>query len=433
MEAEHLFPAEAVRADLTEIWHTLLDVSAAPFSTSSRATVENLYRRTLGTIVAPLTSRQAWLTISPVLAALHDGHIGVAFPEPLNSEVFSTPVLFSIADERVVVSRDVTQTIPIGSRVAYIEGMPADRYRATVDRCFGAQTSALQNIRFTHAGPWAFVALFGARPSYSIEWLDENGRQRKSIVGSHGGLEHRAPRKRAAYEYRTLHGGTVGLLQYRRCVDLAQFETFLQAMLAQIAARPIKGLIIDVRENSGGDSALSDLLWLSISEKAFRQYRSVTVMASTLVKAEYGRSRYIATYGERAWHASQGTLITTDVALIHPSRRPGGYTGPVYLLISKRTFSAGMSCAAAARDYALATVIGQETAEPVDGTSEVYERVTTHLRLSVDYTTSLTLGPARRPKNQGVVPNIVIETTAADRIAGKDPVLTAALQMISRH
>ena len=48
------------------------------------------------------------------------------------------------------------------------------------------------------------------------------------------------------------------------------------------------------------------------------------------------------------------------------------FTGPVYLLISAQTFSSAMSCAAAAKDYGLATIVGEETGESVNSTGEVF-------------------------------------------------------------
>ena len=136
-------------------------------------------------------------------------------------------------------------------------------------------------------------------------------------------------------------------------------------------------------------------------------------------------------YGEQAWAAPEGAIIRQEVdptqELVVPGPLAVRFTGPVYLLISAGTFSSGMSCALAAKDYGLATIVGQETGEPVNGTGELYALTTPNLKLQAFLTTKLFLAPKPHPNGQGVVPDVYVgeETNCA-----YDPVLERTLALI---
>ena len=141
-------------------------------------------------------------------------------------------------------------------------------------------------------------------------------------------------------------------------------------------------------------------------------------------------------YGEHAWAAADGAVLRESAGpgtgLVTPGVSPVRFTGSVYLLISAATFSSGMSCALAANDYGLATLVGQETGEPASGTGELHELVTPNLRLRAYLTTKVFFAPKPHPATQGVIPDVVVPAfVAADAPPGADPVLMHTLALIA--
>jgi C-terminal processing protease CtpA/Prc len=90
-----------------------------------------------------------------------------------------------------------------------------------------------------------------------------------------------------------------------------------------------------------------------------------------------------------------------------------------------------MTCALAAKDYGLATIVGEETGEPAVSTGEVYALTTPGLGLRAYLTTKVFLAPKPHPNGQGVVPDVAVSSTPADAAAGRDPVMTRVLAMIA--
>ncbi len=432
---EKLFTAAQVASDLDAIWSTLLDVGAEPFFTSDRAAVTRLYHATRLSLTGSMSVREAWVAISPVLGALNDGHVALLFPEPLNSAALGFPLYFVLADDNtLLVVHDRTRTVPIPSRVVSINGVSAERFTSVALSAFGGQTERLHRDRISWAGAWTAVALFGDRPPYAIDFVGPDGKARNATIST---SETPAPGTASPppYTYSTISEGTVGYINYRSCSDLQRFKMFLDETFANIRQSPVRALIIDIRKNGGGDSRLNDALWTYVSTKPFTQFGGFIEKACSRLKREYGREKYVQIYGTDAWNAPNGTILrgglNSNSDLIVPGPLPIRYNGPVYLLISPETFSSAMSCALAAKDYGLATIVGEETAEPVNSTGEVYEETVPNTGMVANLTTKVFFAPKPHPNRQGVVPDVVVPTTPADTAAGRDPVLARTLAMIA--
>jgi Peptidase family S41 len=433
---EATFDPAVIRGDLDAIWEALLDVGAQPFRTSDRAAVEGLYRRARAGIAAPMTMREAWLAISPVLGALNDGHVGLIFGDLLNAAVYRFPLHLAIDDAGyLIVYSDRTKTLVPGSRVLSVEGVPAQRFVDATLQAYGGQTKALQYSRVIGAGAWTAIALFGDRSAYHVHWMDASDSAHDTILAATAAattsFTHRAP-----YTFSTLHDGRTGYIDYRACEDPERFASFLAATFATIKTFGIDALIIDVRQNGGGDSDLNDALWTYASDKPFKQFGGTIEKSCERIKREYGKEKYVAIYGEAAWNAPNGTMFYSNsdpnAGLVEPKPLATRFNGPVYLLISTQTFSAAMSCALAAKDYGLATIVGEETGEPVNTTGEVYTMKTPGLGLQAFLTTKVFLAPKPHPDRQGVIPDVAVTITPTDLAAGRDPILARALELVAQ-
>jgi hypothetical protein len=427
------FPASVVQSDLDAIWSTLIDVGVQPFRTSNQADVQALYHKTRASIGSPMTVREAWLAIAPVLGALNDGHVGLLFPDPLNSAPQHFPLHFALsADDALIVIGDRTNTVPIGSRIVSIDNIPANTYRDTTLAAFGGQTQTLHRTRVSMAGAWSAVALFGEGPIYHVRWATPDGAMHEDDLLASPPVRSNATTAFQPYTYRTLKDGSIGYIDYRSCMDLAAFKKFLVDTFQTIQLNPIHALVIDIRRNGGGDSDLNDALWSYVTTKPFKQFGAIIEKSSAWLKGQYGPTKYKEIYGDGLWNAPDGKIIESgsnpNADLVHPGPLPLRYHGPVYLLISAQTFSSAMSCALAAKDYDLATIVGEETGEPVNSTGETFAFTAPGTGLRAILTTKVFLAPRPHPNDEGVVPDIGVTTTPDDIAAGRDPVLDRVLR-----
>jgi len=176
-------------------------------------------------------------------------------------------------------------------------------------------------------------------------------------------------------------------------------------------------------------------MWRCLSSKPLKQFGGAICKSSTLLKRRSGYERYLSLYGSEAWEASNGDIIRDTNGgpngnLISPAAPANRFTGSVYLLISAGTFSSGMNCAVAAKDYGLATIVGEETGEPVVSAGEIFAFNTPNVGLNVFVPTKLFEGPKPHPPNQCVLPDIHVPASAADKVAKRDPVFERTLALI---
>ncbi len=101
---------------------------------------------------------------------------------------------------------------------------------------------------------------------------------------------------------------------------------------------------------------------------------------------------------------------------------------PVYTLIGADTFSSGIIDALESRERLSATLIGSPTGGSVNGYGELESFTLPHMPITVSYSTKyFELVPGY--EGSSLVPDILVETTLADYLAGRDTVVEAVLEM----
>jgi C-terminal processing protease CtpA/Prc len=208
-------------------------------------------------------------------------------------------------------------------------------------------------------------------------------------------------------------------------------SAFCSETFARIRREDTRALIVDVRDNGGGNSGVSDVLFPYLTAQPYAQFGAFEMRISDRLKREYGREKFSAIYNFGGWTAPDGSILRYPGGrLTTPRREPLRFAGPIYVLLGTNTFSSAMNFATAVKDFRIATLVGQETGEPVVSTGEIYRTAAPNSGCGAFFSTKLFFGPKPHPEGQGVVPDIVVPTTLGDRIAGRDPVMEKALALI---
>jgi len=435
---EPVFTPDEIRADLQMVWATMIDVSPDPFFSSNRQKVETLYHSTLASITRPMTERELYIPLASVLGALNCGHAGLGFSKRLDAALSRFPLSVDLTDDNtIIVTEDTSGTIPAGSMLVSVNGVPADRIRDVTFATEGGETPALRRTKIPNSSLWPTIALCGPGPTWHVIWTTPDGKTASGDVTRPAKVAKRSDDGQIGdpYSFSTIHDGRVGYLNYLSCDDVTRMKTFIAETVTTMRAAGLHNLIIDIRKNTGGDSSVSDELWRCLSAKPFKQIGGQICKSSTLLKKRFGYEQYLSSYGSDAWHAPNGAIIRDTNGgpngnLIAPAAAANRFTGSVYLLISAGTFSSGMDCAVAAKDYGLATIVGEETGEPVVSAGELFEFNTPNVGLFVFLPTKIFEGPKPHPPNQGVLPDIHVPTSSAEKAAKRDPVLERTLALI---
>ena len=156
----------------------------------------------------------------------------------------------------------------------------------------------------------------------------------------------------------------VALMKLDDFQDLEKFKVFADSSFKILKERAITHLIIDLRNNYGGDSDVGDCLLQYLLDVPFRQYNRVFAKHSRLLK-----DRLLAhKQGKPLSHSDSvlllqpngkvDTLKNEDETLLELPHR---FRGKVSLLVSTATFSSAADFAQAFSFYRRGNVIGEET------------------------------------------------------------------------
>lgn len=175
--------------------------------------------------------------------------------------------------------------------------------------------------------------------------------------------------------YKLLQSPNVCIFRYNHCGlprETSRYDTFISKMFAEIRKNNIQDLIIDVRKNGGGFSGTNDLLIRYFAHEPFRQYENISKRLTPEAFSFYNTiGMDYMPYLHKAYDTTSLTLapngipiqkdFTVQAKFINPVKKPLRFTGRVYVLVGRGTYSSAMLFASTIQHYKLATLIGEET------------------------------------------------------------------------
>ena len=477
--------AEAIE-ELNTLSRMLDRVHADPYRFHSRDIVDAERRRLIDTMPASLSQTELCLRLSRLIVTLDDGHSSMscetlvlqewrkaAKASPAETQkvrVFQPAMRLDDQHHLIVRWPAYAPGIEPGDRLLRVNGQDADALLAAWAR---------ETSNDTEAGRLAEVArrfryqleLHGIRAPYQVTVAAPGGPNREVTVQgdpvNYLWQERPAPApapntqtpgppvakpvevRTPFFNYRVMRPG-VGYMDFFTLIgdDLlsteSSFKKSVDSMFRQVAVDKPRVLIIDVRENGGGEDTIAAELYRHFTEKPFRLLSSARVKRSREVR---DAAKQIMRIPFR-WMGlplliadGRSYFLGEEGSLSRPQQRPifkrpraePFFDGPVCVLTGPHTYSAGVEFADAAKAFGLATIVGEETGGQPNSFGNPFMFQLQRSGLAVQLATS------RAERASGdltdfkpVIPDIVVRTTAADIQKFFDPVLERAVNCPAR-
>ncbi len=368
------------------------------------------FLETLPKVRAAATTADYYRVLQALNARLHDGHTNIYPPKELRPRFYAKPALRTAKVEgRVLITRLLDPSLAAaglapGLEVLAIDGEPIEAYAERKVRPYQA-ASTPQDLAVR---TYDYALLAGAEGSeVELRVADAAGAERTVRVRrtTQEQLAKVAPPFQP-FELTRLADGIVR-------VDLRSFDTpaVVEAWLAhwsEIAAAP--GLILDLRDNGGGNSSNGYRILSTLIERA---------SATSVWRTRLYRPSFRAWGNAEGWHVAEAGSIEPD-----PEHR---FRGPVALLIGPRTYSAAEDFAVAfdiaERGLMIGEATGGSTGQPLGfglpggGQARVCSKRDTY-------------PDGREFVGVGVIPDREVRPTVADLRASRDPALEAAIEAV---
>jgi C-terminal processing protease CtpA/Prc len=350
--------------------------------------------------------------LAEMAARLRDGHTGVYVPKELYDEVYARPAFSTLlVEDRVLVTRVYDDAlrrggVVPGAEVVEIDGVAVKRYAE--ERVAPYQSASTPHDLaarvygyFLFAGP--------ASKTVEVTFRSAGGETFTRRIARLPFEQGRKVANPPAMELRMLPGNVayVALNSFNDDSAAEQFE----ARFDEIAKAD--ALVLDVRENGGGNSDVGYRVLACLTDKPFKTSRWQT-------------RDYRPTF--RAWGRGEA-VYTEEAGEVQPSGSRL-FSKPVVVLTSARTYSAAEDFVVAFDAMKRGAIVGEPTggstgqplnfALPGGGGARVCTKRDTY-------------PDGRAFVGVGVQPQTLVRPTVDDVRAGRDTVLEAALDVVRRR
>ncbi|RYD14471.1 MAG: hypothetical protein EOP90_12565 [Lysobacteraceae bacterium] len=443
-------PAAVVRADLDALYAGLQASHYDLYAHRPREQYEDLYRRTRAAIRGPLPPLEVWRRFQRFVAYGNVAHARID-PPAAAWEAFrqrggkAFPLFLRVVGDTVRVSRDLSGVpgIAIGDEVSSIDGEAALQWLQSARALVSADNDYLAHAQMEVQLP-LLVWLSGATAaSWSLVLRKPDGRRVALAITARdrAGFEASVANRASAFELdanlreaRVLEDGTAYLRpgpfydnrpQATDPWDTRAFVAFIDEAFATFIERRAPRLLIDLRDNPGGDNSFSDRLIAWFADRPFRFCKRFDIKVSAAA---------IAANRKRVDSASGGAdSISLKLAAAYAGRKPGEhvdfpipwvsprdgtrYEGEVYVLVNRHSYSNSVLVAATVQDFGFGTILGEETADLASTYGALEKFTLAGTGLEASFPKARIQRPNGDMAARGVIPDLVIVMPAD---AGKD-------------
>ncbi|GAB4197484.1 MAG: hypothetical protein Tsb002_31690 [Wenzhouxiangellaceae bacterium] len=427
------YPASQIREDFAELYQTLEASHYDLFINLARDDYNRAYQQYLEQFDRPLPRSEIIHRFQQFVALGHIAHAriesdGQAYNQYMQDGGRILPLDLRIDRGRVYIADQYSgqpQPAP-GSEVLTIEGQPALARIQHMQQQLSADSDYLAHTMLEFQFQRLLWRDYGPRDAYTLTVRDNSGAVQTVQIPT---LTPETARRNAAAspllalswsarEYRMLTE-TTGYLRpgpfYNTegddLWDQRDFVKWIDQAFNHFINADAKQLIVDLRNNPGGDNSFSDPMIAWFADRRFRFYKHFWVKVSeAAIAANQQRlaanslndvsQRYAREYAQR----QPGDIIEFEFPYTQP-RQDRCYQGAVYALVNRHSYSNTVTVAAILQDYGFATIIGEETADLATTLGAMEHFELTHTGIKVGFPKAQIIRPNGDLTRRGVQPD----------------------------
>lgn len=299
---------------------------------------------------------------APIVAMIGDGHTNLTFPfnDVMTRELKRMPCWVNIlSDKTIECCSSLDSIIPRGAKILSINGVKAEDMLDSMLPYVAGEKEPFKLSRIDGSFA-AFRHMLYPAESFDIVYLPKNEKKPKKVTYTatvFDEVERRSPALPSdngkPYSFTIDKKRNVAIMDFREFRDKSGMETFADSMFRELRNHNIDNLIIDLRMNGGGNSAVGDVLLRYISPVPFIQMDKALVRITPLTRKLMKSKDIDPSFSFYEMTEDQYKMPLTE--------QEGHYNGNVYLLTSNKTFSSAGSFAWAFKECGMGKVIGEET------------------------------------------------------------------------
>ena len=435
----------------------------------SKDSLDACFNDVIGSITDSLNEVQFKNKVAWLVSKIRCGHTAVRFSKAYGKVASSFryplfPLAIKTWQDSLVVLSSILPKDSIFKRGTVITSINGMSNRSLLDTIFRfistdgyADNYKSQLISGNFAG-W-LKTILGIDSTYTISYIDTAGHEATTVIRSFspdtstqsrkiitaarpfppGKPTRKQLRQANLLNKRAMVIDTANSTAFIRLTTFTggRLRSFFRRSFKTMRKQHIKNLVIDMRENGGGNVGNSITLTRYLADTAFKIGDSVTAISRSFKYGRYIKPAWIY------WLAMRFTAHKAGDGLIHAGRYERHYfkpktrnhfNGNVYLVQGGLTFSAATMCIATLQGQSNIKVVGEETGGGYYGNSAMHIPVITlpNSGLQVSLPMYRLVMDASRPKGHGIIPDIIINPSSEAIKKGVDLKIEAIKEMIRK-
>lgn len=420
-----LLTVDEVKEDIEFLLETMEEVHPDLYANYSKDDLDKEINIKLSSLLEYTSSKDIYKQFGPIIGKLNDGHTGLFMPNEYINELktsqYIIPIKAYLKDSRVYMKTnfDSSDSIYKNAEILSINDCPANEiYNSMLRHVSGKSISykeATVNSRFLDY----FYIENKMCPEYKLELVDSEGTNRKITVNGvdlkkyidFSSSKDTDSNATEYYSYEQLDDKTY-CLTFNAFVDYDAFSTLLKTMFKEIEDKSIENLVIDIRNNGGGNSRLGDLLIESIYDGNFTQISRMDMKVSEQTFPILEEMINYSGLSEEEKNIQINELKSL-IGQTYVYESSGGrnllekavFDGNIYLLTSSSTFSSASMFAATFKDYNIGYIVGEETGGLATNFGDMYTFQLPNSKISAHVSYKYFVRPNGLDTHRGVIPD----------------------------
>ncbi|WP_378187270.1 S41 family peptidase [Aquimarina sp. W85] len=395
--------------------------------------------------------------------AIQDGHIEIYPPTNLVANSYHFPLILKIIQGKAYNYAEHT-SIPSGSLIQSVNGIAMEQILMNLKKYIPSDGHLTQTKErgIEQKFDGLYTLEYGATKNYEIEFIDSFKITKKIILpavkqtdlsvwlnlldpkpdpfvkNKVSPIKHNTDKIFFAYDAQKR---TAFLKIESFAMGSQNFNKSLDQIFFQLKKDKIINLIIDIRQNKGGNRANTIRLMSYITTGFFKQRKRAHVGTLAIPAKEYAMGSYFEeelNLKEKFKNHPVYNGWTSNFDDLEPMMVPSKnrFTGGVYVLIDGSTQNEASDFALLAKNDTNITLVGEETGCTFHthniGLRVFYELPTSGIQFSFHMKNVQNFVKSQLPTNtRGVVPNRFIPFTINDIISCKDSQLLYVLKLVT--
>lgn len=454
---DKMMTVEEMQQDLDYLVETLETIHPNIYAAVSKEVFDRQKESIKSGLSEPMSRMTFARNVIPLVSSIQDAHTFLLLPGEERSAYLQDsglifPFSVRIDRSRLYITQNYSSdtTIPIYSEITTINDQPADSILNRMKGYVSAELEHYRDVRIEQSFGRLLWYLYDFNGRYTLTLNHGDQSSTRSVEGIHllayraAIAEHGRTRNPKPYFFYQPAQPSTGIIEFNQMTGTKAFRHFLDSVFMVVEQEQISHLVIDIRQNGGGNSRLGDMLFSYITDKPYKMAEQMDIKISAEAR-KWFRKRVIKwylypLYPFAVFHPQARFLLFGKHGKIksfpmnkerHPKKVKHKFNGQTYLLTGHYTFSSANMLAASYKCFGMGTVVGEETGGVLASFGDLVGFRLPNSGLNSYSSYKWFVLPCYRGEVQGVRPDVEIRPGMEDIRDQNDVVMEKVMALIN--